>query len=59
MLNAQICGDLLQCKTIGVVAQPCCGGTHALSHVRQATLKKAEYDDNFLFYAIWCPLERQ
>lgn len=42
-----------------VIAQPCCGLTHALPHVCQATLKKAEYDDNIIFYSNWCPRERQ
>lgn len=56
MLNAQICVDLLQCR---VIAQPCCGVTHALLHVYQATLQKPNYDDSIIFHAICLSLERQ
>lgn len=52
----RICFNAKQCR---VIAQPCCSLAHALLHVCQATLKKAEYDDHIIFYAVWCPLERQ
>lgn len=54
-----LCGFSLMQNNHRVISQLCCGLTHALLHVCKATLKKAEYDDNVLFYAIWCPLERQ